>query len=305
MPPVGKKLTRKDLESTKHAPEGIRVYLFHGMDLSWHPKGEEAGGSCPFCGSETKFSANLESSKARCWSCDTRVNSVTFLRKLWELSLKYTDEYHYEELCKNSGFLFTSTPREWGVCRSAVTGEWLIPGYNHENKLTGLYRWARIKNKGEWTTKLLPTPGMGHHLFGLPLYEKQKPQVDLCEGWRDALAWYEVLKHSTRNGVSMLDDRNVLSVPGTNSFKPEWSKFFSGKQANIMFDNDHRRYNKVSEQKEETGGIKGVKRVASILRSSDSPPDKIMHLAWNKSKHQYDESLPDGMDLRDVLQGKE
>jgi len=289
---------------TNNSPvlEGLRVYKFHGIEFSIN--GKEAIGDCPFCGKEQKFSVNTETSQYQCWagSCKVSGNSTSFLKSYWEHCRDETTNTEYDRLAEESGFLQPHAARAFGVVMSTLKNQWLIPGWNKDARLTGLYRYGRLKdNKDRWFSKLLVCPGTGHHLFNLQNYDTTKPIVDLCEGWRDGIAWYESLTLGTRAGKPFINDRSVLAVPGTNSFKPEWSKFFAGKTVNILFDNDHPVTNK--DKTLEGAGLQGVKKVASILSSAPTPPETINFVAWNGSADQYSLDLPDSTDVRDYLKG--
>lgn len=277
-------------------PEPVRPYIFHGVNLEMPKSGREALGDCPFCGKEGKFSVNTETSKFQCWggSCQVTGNSTVFLRMFWEHCREATTTRDYQRLADESGFLKPHAARSFGCCLSTLKNQWLVPGWNADGNLTGLYRYGKIMDKGGWRDRLLSCPGTGQHLFNLQNYDSAKPIVDLCEGWRDGIAWIESLSLTTKGGVSYIDSRSVLCIPGTNSFKPAWCKYFAGKTVNILFDNDHPKDSK------EGAGIKGVKKVASILLSSRTPPEKINFMAWNGSLDGYSLDLPDSMDLRDL-----
>lgn len=279
-------------------PATLKPFTFHGVELNI-PKSEEgeALGKCPFCGGD-KFSVNIETSKFKCWkgSCNAFGNSNSFLKQLWDMCRIVTKEKHFDKLAENSNFLSGKSVKEFGCALNPLNNNWVVPGYNVESKLTGLYRFCRIKEKDQWKNKLLPTPGAGHHLFNVHNYDPSKNVVDLVEGWRDAISWQETIKN-----MGLLKQRNILAVPGTNSFKPQWSKFFSGKKVNILFDNDWPRANVQTGEIMEPAGIKGVKRVASILSSGASPPESINHLRWDNDPRGFSESIPDGMDIRDFL----
>lgn len=287
-------------------PNGLKVYSFHKVDnLKWNSKEKEASCDCVFCGKSGKLSINLTSSKYQCFVCGERGNSVTFIRKLWEMSQKLTKDRDYKSLADESGFLDLNSARVWGLAKHMLTGEWCLPGFNKDSKVTGLYRFVKIKDEktGNWGHKLFASPTLGHHLFGVDLYQPQKPTCYLCEGWRDAVKLYETLSMFEDNGVSLLADANVLSVPGTNSFKLEWAKFFEGKHVKIMFDNDHPKQHPKTGEEILVGGRAGTARVAAMLNGS---AESIEYLAWGgrRGHKGYTLDLPNGTDVRDYLNAK-
>lgn len=291
-------------DSPSSTPDTLRPYIFHGVEFEDVKTGKEALAACPFCGKENKFSVNIENSMFQCWSgsCKVTGNSTTFLRLYWEHCKELTTNSHYDKLAKDSGFLKPHAARSFGLVMSTLRDQWLVPGWNQDSKLTGLYRYGRIKDSdGKWRSRLLVCPGTGHHLFNLQNFDATKPIVDLCEGWRDGIAWQEAIAATQRGGKPLINDRNVLAVPGTNSFKPAWTKFFAGKTVNILFDNDHTK--EIKGKTVEGAGVQGVKKVASILASAQSKPETINFLAWNGSAEQFSEDLPDSMDIRDYLRG--
>lgn len=289
-------------EAVSSPPDSLRPYIFHGVDIQELSGAKEALATCPFCDKENKFSINVENSMFQCWSCKATGNSTTFLRLYWEHCRDSTTNAQYDKLKEESGFLKPHAARSFGVVMSTLKDQWLVPGWNHESKLTGLYRYGRIKDSsGRWRSRLLVCPNTGHHLFNLQNFDATKPIIDLCEGWRDGIAWFEGLTLTQRAGKPLINDRNVLAVPGTNSFKPAWTKLFAGKTVNILFDNDHTK--ETGGKTVQGAGLQGVKKVASILSSAPSPPETINFLAWNGSAEQYSDDLPDSMDIRDYLKG--
>lgn len=299
------KKPRPDRNSPEY--EALRPYIFHGLDLNPNASGEEVATECPFCGKD-KFNVNKRTTLFRCWSgsCGVEGNSSSFIRQFWELCHGLTTEDEYQRLVEDSGFFSMDAAKKFGVARNTITGEWIVPGFNASCKMTGLYRFARIKDKkGKWVSKLLPTPGTGHHLFNLQNYEPEKPIIDLCEGWRDGIAWIEMLQSCSvgdpEDGVTLFSNRNVVCVPGTNSFKPSWTSLFKGKTVNILFDNDYSKRNNVTGNLQDGAGLKGVKKVASILLSNKEPPEDVYFLRWGNHPEGWDDALADGMDLRDFM----
>jgi len=283
-------------------PDGIRPYLFHGVSLQQGEDGQ-AVGDCPFCDREGKFSVEVATSKFKCWSCSEHGNSLVFIRRLWEQSEKQTGTANYKRLAAERRFLNLDTVLQWGITRSVVSGNWLVPGYGANGALNQLYQYMETK-KG---MRLLPTPTLGHQLHGVNLYKLSKPVVYLCEGPWDGMALWEVLRQCKRNDDGNLvvtashdnclyAEASVLAVPGCSTFKDEWTGLFAKKTVNLMYDNDH------PQTKTDTKlppGMRGMRRVARILNGAKIPPNEICYLAWGNRG--FDPELPNGADVRDLL----
>ena len=293
-----------ELTNEPSVVEWFKVFKFHGLDDIHLSSGEDDGYTdCPFCGAKPKkFSISKDTTKFRCFICGVSGNEHTFVREIWESSFAVMKTKAYEKFAKESGLLHIDTARDWGVCLNLQTDEWCLPGYNKEGKVTGLYNWRNMKMDGVWKRKLLPSPRLGHHIFGLGLFEAHKPKVYICEGWRDGLVWYELLKHHKPHGVPLLDDANVWAIPGTNSFKPDWVSLLHDKEVILLFDNDHPKPNPKTGEEMEVGGIVGVKRTASILTSnSEYKPRKVSYLDWGATGIGYDRSMTNKLDIREYL----
>ena len=294
------------------SPKTLKPYIALGLDLQ---EGDtQATADCPFCQKEGKFSIEIETGKARCWSCSTGnngggVNPVIFMRKLWEDSHSSTDSKDYEALARERKLAYPDTLIRWEVVRSFITGNWLIPGYNMKGELLQLYRWIKT-SKG---MRLLPIPDLyGHQIHGRNLYDPNKPTICLCEGPWDAMALWEVLCRSKEsdNGLvasasverSLSSQVNVLALPGCGSVgKPmkKWLPLFAGKVVYLMFDNDHPKKHPKTGRELPSAGYEAMKRAASLLSKSSTPPKEIRYMKWGEEG--YDSSLPSGTDLRDEL----
>ena len=73
-------------------PEGLRPYLYHGVELVWKETSKQAEGQCPFCGVD-KFSVEIETTKYRCFRCGESGNNYEFIRWIWDQSYGATMEY--------------------------------------------------------------------------------------------------------------------------------------------------------------------------------------------------------------------
>ena len=276
----------------------LKPYTFHGLHLEYGKSSKEAMGDCPFCGREGKFSINLQRGTWRCLICDQKGNQYTFLELLWENA---TDT-GLADLAQERG-LQESTLQEWGVAKSPLTGEWLVPGHNTKGELRQLYRYVKMK---DGRMRLLATPTMSHCLHGVNLYNQSKPLVYLCEGPWDAMRLWEVLATSkekdgkfvrTKSSKgALISGANVLAVPGCSTFNEAWKGLFIGKRVYIAYDNDHPRQH--NGKTVEPAAYAGVQRVTGILGKSTK---ETRYLKWGSKG--YNLKLPSGMDVRDLLNG--
>jgi len=288
-------------------PNSLRPYLFHGLDLSWRDGDKNATAQCPWCGREGKFSAKIETGIWRCWNaaCSEQGNARVFLRTLWKASDEVTTDYG--ELAQDRSLQQPDTLMHWGVVRSTITNDWLVPGYSIGGKLNQLYRYVeRSQHQG----RLLPTPTLGHQLHGVNLYDKNKSVVYLCEGPWDAMVLWETLRSVKETGegefastanlaVSLLSNANVLAVPGCMVFFPAWTPLFAGKRVNLMYDNDHPRKHPKTGKMLAPAGLGGARRTAAILMAAKNAPREINFIEWGKGG--YSPDLANGYDVRDCL----
>lgn len=318
------------------APDELRPYIFHGIDLQYKENSTSAIGDCPFC-SEHKFSVVIKEQAGkkfgwRCPKCDKGGNTYLFLRELYQHSLEtMQDESAAEKLRDERRLLNAGTLSAWGLIRSSITGEWLIPGHNPEGALCQLYRYVKTPEG----MKLLATPTLNQYIHGMNLFDPRRSIVAVCEGPWDAMALWELLaagkwtpdgKSLTPTGSvesSALADINVIAVPGCNTFHDSWSSLLADKIVWLMYDSDHpknicggcaKTYSAVDhdacpacssveiKNTLESVGYAGVKRVAMKLKESKTPPDEVKFIRWGENN--YAENLPSGTDVRDVLSGK-
>lgn len=296
-------------------PDKLKPYVSLGV----RPKvtGKNALADCPFCGREGKFSILVDTGQWRCFVCDAGDpgpkgsrggNVYTFVRLLHATSLEAQKEGRHDNLARQRGYLAGRVLEEWGLTNSLITDEWLVPGYGAGGEINTLYRYTL-----DYQTKkmrLYATAELGHHLFGVNLYDPDKSTVYLCEGAWDGIALYEMLRTSkkdvegyTMTGAvpsSLYARANVLATPGCTTFKEEWLPLFAGKRVVLCFDNDHPREHPHTKEIIAPAALEGARRVANLLASSaEHKPQSIHCLQWGPNG--YDPDLPSGHDLRDVL----
>jgi hypothetical protein len=293
-------------------PETLRPYRFHGVDIDY-TDGEEAVGTCPFCGRDGKFSVNIKDGVWKCWVCQSGSakgggNVYTFLRLLWELCDK--QPFDTTDLVKSRTLLFPETLMYWGVTRSVLTGDVLVPGYGVDGKLNQLYSYRENYQTKKMT--MYPTPTVGHqfHRVTRDLWDAKKPEVHVLEGPWDGMAWYEALRVTkkvdknlalTGNPVaSLLADINVLAIPGCGSVGEPFKKLLpllTGKTVTFFFDNDHAKEH--HNQVVDGAGYAALKRAVAICAAAEQPPLEIRYLHWGENG--YDKALKHQFDVRDWL----
>lgn len=306
-----------------------RAYSFHGVQLSRPMNGGHAVGQCPFCSREGKFSVDVQTGLWRCFVCAAGTqrgggNGLVFTRLIWEqadqLGAGVTKSLagprgalggprmaelggsrpvgHSGGLAflgavsADRGLISPETPRAWGV-REALDGSWLVPGYGTDGKLDQVYRRTRVKDSaGNWTWRLLPTPGIWPegkaHALHLPVvgqdFDPARPDIIVCEGPWDALALWELWDRTT---TTPPHNTNIIAVPGCGVWRDEWTALCRGKNVTLLYDSDH-----PPARAGYLGMARVCKRLSGIART-------VRCISWGPDG--YDPALPSGYDVRDHL----
>ncbi len=310
MPLINNHASNEHNGSTSSKDEGYRkTYWFYGIGLTGD--GKQLIGDCPFCGREKKFAVEAPTGLWRCLVCSSGSdrgggNLYTFLRLLWDMSDKKTTE-EYKALCTQRKLLYPESLMYWGAAKSAINGEWLVPGYSIDGKINALYVYT--KKLGTDKAILTLAPGTHHQLLGLPLFKKNARDIYLVEGYWNAIALWETMRSAKKDTIqkhvlvstssesaSLLASASIIGVPGCNVFAEVWAPLFANKRVHLVFDSDHPKkvVNRVS-----TAGFDGMKRVAGILGKSEQPPTEIHFVKWGEEG--YDPDQPSGYDVREVL----
>lgn len=294
-------------------PDTLRPYIVHGVDLQYRDGDKEALAECPWCNKPGKFSVNIQSGLWRCWACSEGNdndkggggNATVFIRMLWERSYDLTPVASYSTLAVDRNVFHPSTLVEWNFAKSILTGNWMVPGYSVDGRLTGLYQYVWNGTR----MMLLPTPTMGHHLFGMNLYDAVGHTIFLCEGIWDSVVLYEALAmakpfedrlvRTSSREVSLINEANVLGSPSANTFKEEWVPVFAGKTVNLMTQNDHERFNEKTQKTIKSASYEWAHRITQILASASEPPLEINLLHW--ADVGFDVTRKSGRDTRDVI----
>lgn len=293
-------------------PQVLRPYVFLGVTLNYKEDSVEAIGDCPFCEREGKYYINAETGKWQCKVCNVGSdkgggNLKTFFKLLWDRSDKATTKY--EVLSKELRLLYPDSLTRWGVSKSIITGEWLVPGYDNHGHISQIYRYTKFGKDRKPSLKCMES----HGILGMNLFDPKKPDVYLCEGWKDGIALWEILKstkYSEEKGysltgnesTSLLATANVLAVPGANVFDESWCRIFAGKRVFLMFDNDEHKTKQGDKELVTHPGYDGMKRITERLSSSgDGLPLEVCYLKWSDNGDIFNPNLTNGHDIRDTL----
>lgn len=294
------------MPQVKNTPEQLKPFVFHGVDIDATTR-EEAVAACPFCGREGKFYVSVGTGQYSCKVCMEQGNAVTFLRKLWEQSWSDTSSEDYETLAADRDYLSTDGLMEWGVCKSMLTGEWLVPGYSADGRLTQLYRYVKMGGAAGGKPRLLATPNFNQQLHGVTHFDPNRSQVWIAEGVWDGVALWEMLRKVRKEDgqlvfcedvdKSLASEVNILAVPGCGVFLDTWAPLLTGKDVTLLYHNDHPRTNQTTGKIQEPVGTMAMRRAAGI--TSACGPRSLQYLNWGTDG--YDPELKDGYDLRDCL----
>lgn len=295
----------------KDAPAALKPYLFHGVDLTWS-EDSDAKGTCPFCGKENHFFVSQKKEKAGLWTCkicgegsERRGGNVyTFIQKFWEYSRdvgEYFDDL--KELAKSRN-LRPSTLTKWGIVRSHLTGEWIMPGYGLNGSISNLYRYAEFLTPKGQVMRWIQTPTLEASLFGLQLADKEIKKWTILEGPWDGMAYYESLAWTGESDgkyvqtkdkdSTLIRQMNVVASPGCNTFKESWAKMMSGCSVDLIYDSDHPQVNQQTKSIDSPVGYAGMEYATRIL----SPYTQDIRIVdWGPDG--YDKSQKSGYDLSD------
>lgn len=296
-------------------PKTLRPYLFHGVSLDYEEGKDQVYGDCPFCGKEGKLGVKVATGEWRCYVCAAGTdkgggNSLTFIRLLLDRSLERTTEKEYSIFASTRKLLSPSTLKAWGLAVSYLTRDWLVPGYNAKGNIVQVYRYLKDRESGRF--RCLPTPELGTGYFRPQEdWDGRKEGVYVCEGVWDAMAAWEVLRIAKRGegrlsltsaeSLSLAGTANVMGVPSCGSVgKPfeHWLPIFSGKRVSLLFHNDHEHEHQG--KKVEGAGYAATKRAAALLSSvPELTPAEVQYINWGPKG--YDDGLPSGYDVRDIV----
>lgn len=260
-------------------------------------------GDCLFCGRDGKFSVDVATGLWRCFTCGAGTaagggNGLVFTRLVHEYAvaaLRAHPGTFAASVAADRGLADPGTVAAWGVA-PAAGGTWLVPGYGPDGCLDQVYRRTRVQDKGEWSWRLLPTPGIWPdgkvHSLHLPSgdFDPHRPDVVVCEGPWDAMVLWEVM----RSLPGAHGNVNVVAVPGCNVWRDDWTQMCRGKHVVLLYDSDYPR--EYVPGKVSRAGYDGMQRVAKRLSGAAA---SVRYVRWGPDG--FDPDRPSGWDVRDHL----
>lgn len=294
----------------KDAPEKLQPYLFYGVDLEWDGS-KDARGTCPFCGKDDHFFVCQDKGLWNCRVCGEGSlkgggNIYTFMQAYWDACNSEFDKDQYKKLSKQRN-LSIQTLLDWGVVWGFLTNEWLLPCHNKDKSMVNLYRYAQFKKKdGTPIKRFIGCPTLDAGLFGMINYSDKNKRTEFCEGPFDGMVLYEAMKSHCDKGSgkfvptskpqrSLLRGRNIVAVPGCETFLDKWAFYFKGHDARFWYDSDHPRKHPKLEKLIEPAGYAGMRRAIQVTVKSLNSAQII---DWGPNG--YDPNRPSGFDLSDL-----
>lgn len=265
--------------STAELPEELKPYEFHGLDVQWKEGKSQGQCNCPFCG-DSKFFISAKTGQYSCKKCGAEGNKVTFLTEYHKMAFKLVTEADLKKINGMRGGVYTTEQlRDLQFCFNHV-GDVLIP-----NKTPGKKNLSNLKKWNQKTGRAFNTPTCCS--LGYVQWNDEGP-VYICEGDWDGPALQRLMQRAKHDKPC-----SIVYVPGANTFKDSWAERFKGRDLVFIYDNDHDKVRKGSEETynpARDGMESAIKKVGGIAKS-------VKVIDWDS----VEKDLPDGYDLRDHL----
>ncbi len=242
--------------------EPLRGFETYGVVFAGK-SGNQAYGSCPFCGKENKFYANVNNLLWDCKRCGKKGNFSAFLNAVYESAVEDLTEFRLKKLSIDRKLPIKALALwKFGMCGN----KYILPIRNEKGFIQDL----RSYTLG---SKMKGTAGCAVGLLGIENLIKAPAEypVYLCEGEWDAIAFSWLLKFLDTNAV-------VVGVPGANTFKAEWIPFFAKRNVYVCYDND-------------LAGRQGELILQNRLTGTAK---SLQYLHWPIE-------FPEGYDIRDII----
>ena len=254
----------------------LKVFKQYGF-IAQGTSGNQVIGRCTFCGTNKKFFINPDKKTWDCKICGHEGGYQKFLSQMVAHCHKNFKGHVSDRLIARRG-ISEEIFKTFGIGYNTLNETYLIPVWNHDKKELYNVRIYDIK-----TGILKNTAGSKASMFGLPFTARPYKVVWLCEGEWDAIAMNEILIKNK------LKDTIVLSVPGANTFKGQWTGLFNRKIVHVAYDNDY----DITDSKgifRPGAGKLGAKKIYENLKGISTSLDFV----------NWPPSFKDGFDISDL-----
>jgi len=252
-------------------PNKLKPFSFHGVIFN-KKCGEWYQGNCIFCGKNNHFFVHYEKCHWNCKRCGITGKDkpeiyglYSFFSAITERAKETTTDEAIKTFCKVKQ-LPISIVRKWQVYYDDYLDRFILPVYNDRQQICNI----RVFRSGKW----LNTAGCKSTILGvnrLLNIDKNFDPVYIVEGESDLFALDWLLKRINKVGL-------VVSIPGANVFKKEWSILFKSRDVIICYDNDK-------------AGKLGTERIKNYLENFSK---SIKFINWG-------ENFKNGYDVKDFI----
>lgn len=252
-------------------PEAVRPYAALGFEPNGEV-GDELYGDCPLCAGKDKFYINCKRGLWSCKKCGAEGNLVTFLtlfarecRKQYpmrgdRIKQLATHRSLPASVIVDSGLFFDGT-------------RYHFPNCNEKGSIVNL-RSFYLKPK----IKIIGLPTVFSTVWGVERIKEHTKCVYITEGEWDCMAMRQILIEAGLEDELVNGEIVVVAVPGAGVCKPEWARFFEGKDCFLVYDKDG-------------PGERGCEKMRDLLGVEYSKRI-VQWVVWP-------DELPEGWDVRD------
>lgn len=264
----------------------IKFFRHYGVQL--HLDNKQLRGSCPFpdCHKDEHFYANYGTGQWDCKRCTRSGNAYTFISLFHQACLDMTTDADYIALAETRQGIPAWVFKEWQLAVNSATGEWMLPAWSLEKKITNLYIYRQLwdANKQEHIMRVMSGPTLKQTLYGLQRFKTGKDRpLYILEGHWDTLAFEGLAAHviEPKLGIALCDCVDFLGAPGAGTFPKEYLHLLDGRDVRLLNDNDE-------------AGRKGVETLIKAIAQNNTIPARFGVLTWP-------EGMKPGYDIRDLI----
>lgn len=272
------------------SPSGSDGYVkfFRHYGLQLYSDQQQLRGQCPFpdCQKEDHFYANYGTGQWDCKRCQRKGNAYTFIEQFHQAALDMTTDEHYYLLGEKRPGIPPWVFKDWKIAVSPTTGEFLLPAWVNDKKLTNLYVWRELYDatKEKYVMTVMSGPTLKHTLYGIHrLSGKRDKPLFILEGHWDTLAFAGLVAYVNcpRTGAPLSQVVEFVGMPGAGVFPKEQLHILDGRDVRVLADNDE-------------AGRSGVERLVRSIAQNNTIPQRFAVVEWPQE-------VIRGFDVRDLI----